>query len=69
MSNLPEAVGSPCRRVLCAVCASRLLIIWKMGGRWGMCALCDAGWSRDRDTERVMRVGPPVMLRIEERPK
>ena len=65
-SPMPEAVGSPCRRILCTTCASRLLVIWKMGGRWGMCSLCDAGWSRNADLDTVQRVGPPVLLRVEQ---
>lgn len=65
MSSPMEAAGSPCKRVLCSECASKLMIIWKTGGRWGICSLCDAGWSRDR--ESVMRVGPPALLRVEEK--
>jgi len=69
MSNLPEAAGSPCRRALCNECASKLMIIWKMGGRWGVCSLCDAGWKREPDSGRVTRVGPPALLRVEEQKK
>lgn len=60
------AVGRPGRRVLCPECATRLLTIWKYGDRWTLCGTCDAGWLRRHDLDTRQRVGPPVMLRIEE---
>jgi len=66
MADESPALGSPGRRVMCPDCATRLLVIWKYGGRWTLCATCDAGWLRRADTDTRQRVGPPVMLRIEE---
>jgi len=52
-------------RVLCTTCASRLIVVHISDGRWTLCALCDAGWLRDRESGRTARVGPPLLLQLE----
>lgn len=66
MPARPEEVGSPSPHILCHTCSTRLAVLWK-NGRWTLCAVCDAGWSRNAQLDTAVRVGPPNLMRIEGR--